>query len=73
MIHDKRKLTFLDHILKIACTSSGNLQQYIRTHSGENPFQCNKCRKAYKDKRSLMSHLKIRVGHAVADPCGSCG
>ncbi len=35
-----------------------NLKAHWRTHSGEQPYSCPRCRKAYKWRSSLKSHLE---------------
>ncbi|NVM31505.1 MAG: hypothetical protein HWN65_21885 [Candidatus Helarchaeota archaeon] len=34
------------------------MKDHIKTHSGEKPFVCNKCQKAYTTKRSLERHIE---------------
>ena len=31
----------------------------MKIHSGVKPFKCNKCNRAYSQKKSLIDHIKI--------------
>jgi len=34
----------------------------MRTHSGERPYQCKFCRKAFSDSSTLTKHMRVHSG-----------
>lgn len=34
----------------------------MRTHSGERPYQCKYCRKAFSDSSTLTKHMRVHSG-----------
>lgn len=42
---------------------------YIRTHSGEKPYQCEDCRKRFSESGSLVKHMRIHTSEKPY-PCG---
>ena len=50
---------------------SRNLNEHIRTDSGENPFSCNQCCKAFSVSKNLKQHIRGDSGGNPV-PCNQC-
>ncbi|XP_031637187.1 zinc finger protein OZF-like [Contarinia nasturtii] len=49
------------HICKKFFGSKSNLENHLRSHSGDKPFQCTLCRIGFAVKSNLTKHTKSRI------------
>ena len=54
-----KKMMHHCHICNRGFLNKSNIKVHLRTHTGEKPFGCEHCSKAFRQKAHLLKHMSI--------------
>ena len=54
-----KKMMHHCHVCNRGFLNKSNIKVHLRTHTGEKPFGCEHCSKAFRQKAHLLKHMSI--------------
>ena len=71
MLHTGEKRDKPHKCSQCEVASYSQLQSHMRIHTGETPFPCTQCDKAFSRKGNLQSHMRVHTGEKPYR-CSNC-
>ncbi|MHA1910753.1 MAG: C2H2-type zinc finger protein [Candidatus Kariarchaeaceae archaeon] len=59
--YSHREKPYKCNICEKIFSTSGNLTNHIRTHTGKKPYECNICKKRFSESGALTKHMSIHT------------